>query len=129
MLLHMYVIFTSRYCFLSKCAQYDPSCRRALKHYSFIHSFIIAAILNLVSAGASNLDKAKVCMFNPFPNKPLFLCVCSTSLLKTLWKKKKLLIMSKFSFSHSVFDLFRELSAIFNKFEIVICNLFKFGRV
>ena len=22
----------------SKCAQYDPSCRRALKHYSFIHS-------------------------------------------------------------------------------------------
>ena len=40
MLLHMYVIFTSRYCFLSKCAQYDPSCRRALKHYSFIHSLI-----------------------------------------------------------------------------------------
>ena len=37
MLLHMYVIFTSRYCFLSKCAQYDTSCRRALKHYSFIH--------------------------------------------------------------------------------------------
>ena len=34
-LLHMYVIFTSRYC---KCAQYDPSCRRALKHYSFILS-------------------------------------------------------------------------------------------
>ena len=40
MLLHMYLIFTSRYCFLSKCAQYDPSCRQALKHYSFIHSFI-----------------------------------------------------------------------------------------
>ena len=38
MLLHMNVIFTSCYCFLSKCAQYDPSCRRALKHYSFIHS-------------------------------------------------------------------------------------------
>ena len=37
MLLHMYVIFTSRYCFLSKRAQYDPSCRWALKHYSFIH--------------------------------------------------------------------------------------------
>ena len=38
MLLHMYVIFTSRYCSLSKCTQYDSSCRRALKHYSFIHS-------------------------------------------------------------------------------------------
>ena len=24
--------------------------------------------------------------FNPFPNKPWFLCVCSTSLLKTLWE-------------------------------------------
>ena len=24
---------------------------------------------------------------NPFPNKLLFICVCSTSLLKTLWEK------------------------------------------
>ena len=29
----------------------------------------------------------------PFPNKPWFLHVCSTSLLKTLWEKKKLLVM------------------------------------
>ena len=29
---------------------------------------------------------------NPFPNKPWFLCVGSTSLLKTLWKKEKLLV-------------------------------------
>ena len=29
---------------------------------------------------------------NLFPNKPLFLHVCSTSLLKTLWEKEKLLI-------------------------------------
>ena len=41
--------------------------------------------------------------FNLFPNKLRILCVCSTSLLKTLWKKEKLLIMSNFSFSHSVF--------------------------
>ena len=40
---------------------------------------------------------------NPFPNKPWFLRVCSTSLLKTLWERVKLLIMSNFSFSHSVF--------------------------
>ena len=38
-----------------------------------------------------------------FPNKPWFLRVCSTSLLKTLWEKEKLLVMSNFSFSHSVF--------------------------
>ena len=43
--------------------------------------------------------------FNPFPNKPCFLRVCSTSHLKTLWEKEKLLITSNFSFSHSVFYL------------------------
>ena len=42
-------------------------------------------------------------MFNPFRNKPWFLCVCSTTLLKTQWEKEKLLITSNFSFSHSVF--------------------------
>ena len=36
--------------------------------------------------------------FNPLPNKPLFSCVCSTSLLKTLWKKEKLLVTSNFFF-------------------------------
>ena len=30
---------------------------------------------------------------NPFSNKPLFLLVCSTSLLKTLREKEKLLVM------------------------------------
>ena len=33
---------------------------------------------------------------NPFPNKPLFLCVCHTSLLKSLHEKKKLLIRKQF---------------------------------
>ena len=66
---------------------------------------------------------------NPFPNKPWFLRVCSTSLLKTLREKEKLLVTSNFSFSHSVFYLFGELSAIFNELEIVACKLFQFGRV
>ena len=66
---------------------------------------------------------------NPFPNKPWFLLVCSASLLKTLWEKEKLLVTSNFSFSHSVFYPFGELSTIFIKFEIVICKLFQFGRV
>ena len=38
----------------------------------------------------------KVGFFNPFPNNPWFLRVCSTSLLKTLWEKEKLLVTSKF---------------------------------
>ena len=32
-------------------------------------------------------------------------------------------------FPHSVFCLFVDLSAIFNKIEIVVCKLFEFGRV
>ena len=35
---------------------------------------------------------------NPFSNKPWFLRVCSTSLLKTLWEKEKLLATSNFPF-------------------------------
>ena len=67
--------------------------------------------------------------FNPFPNKPWFLRVCSTSLLKTLLEKEKLLVMGNFSFSHSVFNPFEELSSIFIKFEIVVCKVFEFGSV
>ena len=66
---------------------------------------------------------------NPFPNKPWFLRVSSTSLLKTLREKEKLLVTSNFSFSHSVFYPFRELSAIFIKFKIVVCKLFQYGMV
>ena len=60
---------------------------------------------------------------NPFPNKPWFLRVCSTSLLKILWEKEKLLITSNFYFTHSVFYLLEELYAIFIKVEIVIYKL------
>ena len=44
---------------------------------------------------------------------PGFLRVCSTSLLKTLMEKEKLLVTSNFAFSISVFYLFGQLSAIF----------------
>ena len=64
----------------------------------------------------------------PFANKPWFLRVCSTSLLKTLWEKEKLLVTSNFSFSHSVFYPFRELSTIFINFKIVVCKLFLLGE-
>ena len=68
-------------------------------------------------------DTHKEKTFNSFPNRPLFLSACSTSLLKTMWEKEKLLVKSNFSFSHSVFYLFVELSAIFIKFESVVCKV------
>ena len=68
-------------------------------------------------------------LFNPFPNKPRFLCVCSPSNLKRLWEKEKLLVTSNFSFSLSVFHLSGEFFAIFIKFEIVFCKLLQFQRI
>ena len=60
---------------------------------------------------------------------PGLLRVCITSLLKALQEKEKLLVTSNFSFSCSAFYLLRELSATFNKFEIVVCKHIQFGRV
>ena len=67
--------------------------------------------------------------FNPFPKKPLFLRVCSTYHLKTMWEKEKLLVTSNFSFSHIIFFTFGELPAVFIKFKIVVCKFFQFGSV
>ena len=53
----------------------------------------------------------------------------SRSLLKTPLEKEKLLIKSNFSFFQSIFYQLEELSAIFVKFEIVVCKIFEFGRV
>ena len=70
--------------------------------------------------------KMESIFLDPFPNKPSFLRVCSTSLLKTLWEKDKLLVTSNLSSSRSVFYQFGELFAIFIKFEIVVCKIFQF---
>ena len=68
-------------------------------------------------------------VLNPFPNKPRFLHVCSTSLSKTLWEKEKLLVTINFSFSHSVFYPFEGLSTILINLKLVVCKIFQFGRV
>ena len=63
------------------------------------------------------LNIEALCLINPFPNKPWFLRVCCTIVLKILWEKEKLLVTSNFSFSHSVFYSFGELCVIFIKFK------------
>ena len=78
---------------------------------------------------STNKKRQDVSNLNPFPNKFWFLRVCSTSLQKTHRETEKLLVTSNFSFSHSVFYPLEELSSIFIKFEIVVCNFFQFGRV
>ena len=49
------------------------------------------------------VQTAQTEMIQCFQPKPWFLRICSTDLLQTLWKKEKLLVMSNFSFTHSVF--------------------------
>ena len=65
---------------------------------------------------------------NPLQNKPWFLQVFITNLLKTLWEKEKLLIKSNFSFSHSVFYPYEELSATLSKVKTVTCKPSQLGR-
>ena len=59
MLLHMYVISTLHYCFLSKCAQYDLSFRWALKHDSFIHSLDLPKLKALADDKINDREKLK----------------------------------------------------------------------
>ena len=77
------------------------------------------------------LYKKNCSFFNPVLNKPWFVHVCSTSHLKTLWEKEKLLVTSNFSFSHSVFKCFEnppqlssnsKLSSA-NSFSLEECNI------
>ena len=66
---------------------------------------------------------------NPFLHNDTFWHPWETSLLKALWEKEKLLVTSNFSFTHSVFYPYRELSGIFIKFKIVVSRQFQFGPV
>ena len=61
---------------------------------------------------------------NPFPIEPWFLCVCSTSLLKTLWEKQKLLVTSIFSISHSVFYLLDNFLPFSSNSKLLSANFF-----
>ena len=92
----------------------------------FVEFSFLVSEYKIISGG---IKKVIYWSFNPFPKKPWFLRVCSKSLLKTLWEKEKLLVTSNFSFSNSVFNPFGELSPIFMKLKIVVCELFQFGRL
>ena len=90
----------------------------------FFHIFCILSLF------AAELEKPKIGISHKglISAKSLYLTLSKTSpgfkcLLKTTWEKEKLLITSNFSFSHSVFYHFGELSAIFIKLRIVVCKL------
>ena len=76
------------------------------------------------------------CSSNGFQlyNLTIFLSPCSyVSPLPFFWKhcgkRRKLLVTSNFSSSHSVFYPFRKLSVVYMKIKIVVCKPFPFGRI
>ena len=83
----------------------------------------------LSSANAFNLDWSKFCRLAHSHTMTPFDVPGKQVLLKTLWEKEKLLVTSNFSFINCVFYPFKERSAIFIKFKIVVCTLFQFGPV
>ena len=75
------------------------------------------------------ISDTKELLFMPatFPKQALaFTCLQNKSYGNTV-RKKKMLVTSNFSFTHSVFYPFEELSAIFIKFKIVVYKFFQFG--
>ena len=88
---------------------------------------MIYSRVDLYRPSSSHLQKQKLYIWSGqrltgFPKQARFLRVYSTSLLKSLWGKEKLLVMSNFSFSHSVFYPFGDLSAFFIKLKIVVSS-------
>ena len=61
--------------------------------------------------------------FNPFPYIDAFWHLCNRRLLKLLWQKKKLLMMSNFSICHNDFNY----TCIFN-FKVVCCRFIVCGK-
>ena len=111
--------FSTAYFKISCCNQCTYPCFPRVPFTNVLHCILPKTLFTFSPAQFS---------FNPFPNKPWFLRVCSTNLLKTQWEEEKLLVTSNFSFSHSVFCPFGTLSTIFIKYEIVVCKLFQLGQ-
>ena len=70
----------------------------------------------------------KTAGINPFPNKPWFLRVCITSLLKTLWEKEKLLLTSNFAFSRSDFTILKIFLSFLSNLKLSSTNPFSLAE-
>ena len=80
-------------------------------------------------AKAGKVGKVSLFVYvNPFPSKPWFLRVCRRSLFENTVGKGEIARNEQFLLFHGVFYPLEERSAIFIKFEIVVCKLFQFGR-
>ena len=94
------------------------TCRQPLKEIS-------NPTLHVSHGGRPSItSEVNMMVLNLSQTGPCFYMSAVQVFLKKLWEKEKLLVASSFSFSHSVFYPFGELSAIFIKCGIVVCKLF-----
>ena len=64
-------------------------------------------------------------IINPFPDNPWFLRPLGIGLMKILWEKEKMLVISIFSFSHNVFFLIWDWNCYLR---FVVGKCFQFGQ-
>ena len=131
---HNLVMFPRSLCVDIILPQHPPTPTKGINEAELLNfedltQLMLTLAVSVVTSSNKGLNSVVFSLIDPFPNKPLFLRVCSVSLLKTLREKEKLLVASNFSFSHSVCYPSQKLSAIFIKSEIVVCKFFQIGRV
>ena len=93
---------------------------------------MIYSRVDLYRPSSSHLQKQKLYIWSGqrltgFPKQALvFTCLQYKSFEITVGKGE-IAVTSNFSFSHSVFYPFGDISAFFIKLKIVVCKLFQFG--
>ena len=90
----------------------------------FFEEFLFVCLCLYILVSKYQITPLKNLILNTFPNKPLFLHVSSTSLLKTLWEIEKLVITSNFSFFHNVFYPLENSLPFSSKLELSSANIF-----
>ena len=87
------------------CPELQESYSFAVTVLKFVDALILMTVFLLINAprAVQSIDREPLFCTQFAKQKSLSNCVCSTSLLKTLWEKEKLLVMSNFSFFHRVF--------------------------
>ena len=88
-------------------------------NFSFCHNVFKSCLLQM-----HENDSASGKRLNPFPHIDAFWRHCNRRLLKTLRQKKKLLIMSNFSFCHNVFNSYLKIILSFIEILNIFCNTF-----
>ena len=94
-----------------------------LAFFLFVLLVFFATFSSILVTSLSNFGHV-IKELNPFPNKPWFSCVCSTSLLETQREKEILRVMSNFSFCTVFSTHFENFRSILSNLKLLSANSF-----